>query len=125
MTDINRDGDGSKSPSSPLTQRRLDLLAAGFTPIPAKGKTTHLSGWTQKNITVDEVVSWESTLPDHYNTGVSTSTTPFLDIDVLNAEAAAPAKHRSARSRSRCNSPSGKSPYCSRPLTVRLRRSNS
>ena len=88
MTDINRDGDGSKSPSSPLTQRRLDLLAAGFTPIPAKGKTTHLSGWTQKNITVDEVVSWESTLPDHYNTGVSTSTTPFLDIDVLNAEAA-------------------------------------
>jgi hypothetical protein len=88
MTDINRGNDGSKSPSSPQTQKRLDLLAAGFAPIPARGKSTNLVGWTQKNITVDEITSWKTAHADHSSTGVRTKTTPTLDVDVLNAEAA-------------------------------------
>src|SRR5262249_6726402 len=78
--------DGSELPLP--TEKRLDLLAAGFTPIPARGKATLLEGGTQKTVTVDEVATWWNVLPHRLSHGMSTSTAPTFDVDVLNAEAA-------------------------------------
>jgi hypothetical protein len=84
-----KNADGSKPQFSPLTQRRLDLLARGFTPTPVMGKRPLMDGWQKKkNPTPDEVAAWEGAHPTWRNTGVVTQITPFIDIDILKAEAA-------------------------------------
>src|SRR5262249_15608466 len=82
----NLDTDQSKSP---LTQLRLDLLTRGFTPTPVAGKRPLMDGWQEKtNPTTDEVAAWEHAHPSWRNTGAVTWNTPFIDVDVLKAEAA-------------------------------------
>ena len=86
MSDPNGASPGSPSQLSPLTQRRLDLLARGFTPTPVMGKRPLTDGWQEKiNPTSDEVAAWERDYPHCRNTGIVS--TPFLDLDILKAEA--------------------------------------
>jgi hypothetical protein len=73
-----------------LTQRRLDLLARGFTPTPVDGKIPPMPGWQKKtNPTLDEVAAWERGYPHCRNTGVVCGRVGALDVDILRAEAAA------------------------------------
>jgi putative DNA primase/helicase len=78
---------------------RLALAAAGFIPIPLFGKAPPtfgknnsrkgLSGWQKLDTVTDEMLAlWERTWPDAVNTGILTRTTPALDLDILNEEAA-------------------------------------
>jgi len=78
---------------------RLALAAAGFIPIPLFGKAPPtfgknnsrkgLSGWQKLGTVTDEMLAlWERTWPDAVNTGILTRTTPALDLDILNEEAA-------------------------------------
>jgi hypothetical protein len=75
--------------TSALTQVRLALLAAGFTPTPVDGKIPPMPGWQEKlNPTVEEVASWERGYPHCRNTGILTRDTGTFDIDILKPEAA-------------------------------------
>jgi hypothetical protein len=68
--------------------RRLALKAAGFSPIPDDGKECHLIGWpTKTNVSDAEIIGWQS-IPASRNTGLIAKTTPALDIDILNPDAA-------------------------------------
>ena len=69
---------------------RRRLLATGFCPTPCAGKAPVLKGW-QKIIepTLLEIEHWSRTAPAATNTGILTRTTPALDIDILDPEAAA------------------------------------
>ena len=71
------------------TELRLALRAAGHAPVPAYGKAVYLPEWTAKGAaSAEEVASWAVDHPEWGNTGVLCSTTPTLDIDLRNPEAA-------------------------------------
>ena len=71
------------------TELRLALRAAGHAPVPACGKAVYLPEWTAKGAaSAEEVASWAVDHPEWSNTGVLCSTTPTLDIDLRNPEAA-------------------------------------
>ena len=82
-----------------VTDRRLELLANGYAPIPLYGKeppiygrnNQHkgLTGWQAlSTVTAEQIKLWERTWPDAANTGMLTRFTPTLDIDILNPDAA-------------------------------------
>src|SRR5262245_53864839 len=74
---------------SSTTELRLLLCSTGWSPIPAKGKTTTLAGWPEKiTAAPEEITGWEDDYSDHPNTGLVTKTTPSLDVDILHGEAA-------------------------------------
>ena len=84
--------------SSPTTVRR-QLRDAGYCPIPLYGKEPPvygkntkrhgLAGWqTLHRVTPQQIELWGKTWPDALNTGILTRTTPALDLDILNEEAA-------------------------------------
>ena len=74
---------------SPLTKHRLDLQAAGFSPIPAVGKETKVPGWqTMEAVSARGIERWEKKHSDHLSTGLLAGPTPGLDIDILNERAA-------------------------------------
>jgi hypothetical protein len=78
---------------------RLALCTNGYTPVPLFGKAPPAYGKNNKrkglgdwqrldNVTPAQVEMWGKTWPDAGNTGFLTRTTPTLDLDVLNEEAA-------------------------------------
>src|SRR5262245_31111968 len=81
-----------------VRERRLQLVAAGYVPVPLFGKvppsygknTTSrgLSGWQNlHDITAEQVDMWARTWPDAHNTGCLTRLMPALDLDILNEDA--------------------------------------
>jgi Family of unknown function (DUF5906)/Bifunctional DNA primase/polymerase, N-terminal len=78
---------------------RLQLLQAGYSPIPLYGKEPPiygrnnskkgLAGWQNLNgVTREQIEMWGRTWPDAHNTGILTRLMPTLDADILNEEAA-------------------------------------
>jgi hypothetical protein len=77
------------SPQTPAEVRR-QLLGAGFSPLPLNGKAPVIDAWQKRHDTTDhEIEFWSRTRPAATNTGILTSLTPTLDVDLLNPEAAA------------------------------------
>ena len=69
---------------------RCALLAAGFSPIPLRGKKPAFDEWQKKFETNDaEIQLWGSMWPDATNTGILTKFTPAIDIDIMVPDAAA------------------------------------
>lgn len=69
---------------------RLKLLYAGFSPIPLIGKQPVLKTWQKHNgVSELEIASWSKRYPLATNTGILTALAPALDVDILDAEAAA------------------------------------
>ena len=68
---------------------RQALADAGFSPIPCQGKRPPMEGWEKKLITNPaEIVMWARLFPNADNAGILTRTTPTIDSDILNPEAA-------------------------------------
>jgi RecA-family ATPase len=71
------------------TERRQQLRAAGFSPMPLQGKQPVLMAWQERFVVNDEEIAlWEKLYPYAVNTGILCRLTPCLDIDVLNPDAA-------------------------------------
>jgi 8-oxo-dGTP pyrophosphatase MutT (NUDIX family) len=64
------------------------VLANGYRPIPVNGKIPHIAGWQDLAATPDVIKYWSDRYPDHTNTSLLTRTTPTLDVDVMDPEAA-------------------------------------
>jgi hypothetical protein len=80
-----------------VTELRLRLRAAGFSPLPVEGKAPHMSGWAEKFETSDEEIRlWPKTWHLATNTGILAKFTPGADIDIMD-EAAANAVEALAR----------------------------
>jgi hypothetical protein len=72
-----------------LTALRLQLRTHGYSPLPLEGKIPAPKAWQQKlNTTPEEITLWEKSYHLAGNTGLLTHTTPALDIDILDEEAA-------------------------------------
>jgi Bifunctional DNA primase/polymerase, N-terminal/Family of unknown function (DUF5906) len=73
--------------SNTTTDLRLQLLNAGYTPVPCQGKKVHLLEWTTVAIDMAEIERWEK--KQHWdNTGIRTQYTPAFDIDITDEAAA-------------------------------------
>jgi Bifunctional DNA primase/polymerase, N-terminal len=72
---------------SPQAVRR-QLLQNGYVPIPTRGKIPALNGWQHVVATEHEISEWESSCRNARDTGILTRTTPAVDIDILDPEAA-------------------------------------
>jgi len=71
------------------TERRLQLRAAGFAPLPLTGKAPPILGWPEKaDASEDEIRTWACRYSNAPNTGIITKATPAFDIDILNQLAA-------------------------------------
>jgi hypothetical protein len=72
------------------TERRKQLRAAGFAPIPVLGKIPPITKWETKTETNDgEIDIWAKTFPHAKSTGLLTRMMPTLDVDIKNPDAAA------------------------------------
>jgi RecA-family ATPase len=65
-----------------VTAKRKNLLAAGYRVIPTSGKRPFLDGWENINATDADIDDWARQYADALNTGIITSRTPGVDIDV-------------------------------------------
>jgi putative DNA primase/helicase len=73
-----------------LTQTRLQLREAGYSPIPVCGKIPKVPGWNEKHhVDIAEIEGWPNRYSDHTNTGLLTQRMPTFDIDILDDAAAA------------------------------------
>jgi hypothetical protein len=73
------------------TELRLELRAAGFSPIPVMGKNPGFVGWQEKtDASVEEIKSWATAgfFRPRRSTGILCKRTPFADIDVRDEAAA-------------------------------------
>jgi hypothetical protein len=81
-----------------VRERRLQLITAGYTPVPLFGKVPPsygknnakkgLAGWQNlQEVTVEQVEMWSRTWPDARNTGCLCRSMPALDLDILNEDA--------------------------------------
>jgi AAA domain/Bifunctional DNA primase/polymerase, N-terminal len=71
------------------TALRHQLLAAGFCPLPLRGKKPFQEHWQKRTEpSRGDIDNWWLHWPDAVNTGLLTRLMPTLDIDVLNPEAA-------------------------------------
>jgi Bifunctional DNA primase/polymerase, N-terminal/Primase C terminal 1 (PriCT-1) len=72
-----------------VTDLRLALRAAGYSPIPVQGKRPLMDNWQTKGSADDiEISSWSKQFPHLSNTGLLTERMPTLDADIKHAEAA-------------------------------------
>ena len=72
------------------TSIRCALLAAGFSPLPLRGKKPAFDEWQKKLETnAGEIQLWGSVWSDAKNTGILTKFTPAIDIDIMVPDAAA------------------------------------
>lgn len=72
---------------------RRRLRAAGFAPIPVNGKKPRLNDWQKlTDATAHDIDQWDRTRPVETNTGVLNARNPFIDLDVLNPDAASAAE---------------------------------
>jgi putative DNA primase/helicase len=77
-----------------VTDLRLKLRAAGFSPTPVNGKAAVLNGWQNKHdVNNDEIKLWDNLFPHASGTGILTQHTPVFDIDISNEEAAEAVEH--------------------------------
>jgi hypothetical protein len=81
--------------SSAKRSKRKDLLAlrlalknAGYEPLPIKGKSPPMEGWSQIEASDDVIRSWQQDWPAAVSTGILTKANPAFDIDILNEPAA-------------------------------------
>jgi hypothetical protein len=75
--------------ASETTSRRRALAKAGFAVIPSIGKRPAFDGWQNKHAaTLDEIEGWEQEYPQAENTSILTRTTPALDVDIFQRDAA-------------------------------------
>ena len=65
-----------------ISAYRKSLLAAGYSPVPVKGKKVHLEDWTNIRATNAIIDTWAITRADHLSTGILCFNAPFIDIDV-------------------------------------------
>jgi putative DNA primase/helicase len=73
-----------------ITQSRLQLREAGYSPIPVRGKAVTMHAWqTKREIDRAEIERWTKDFPDDQNTGLLTWNMPTLDVDILDERAAA------------------------------------
>ena len=73
-----------------VTAIRQQLLRHGYSPLPLNGKAPTPKGWQQKLETNPaEIDLWGTMWPNAVNTGILCRFTPCLDIDILDADAAA------------------------------------
>jgi hypothetical protein len=71
------------------TALRHQLLAAGFCPLPLRGKAPFQKDWQKRTEpSPADIDNWALHYPDALNTGSLTRKMPTLDIDILNPEAA-------------------------------------
>jgi hypothetical protein len=71
------------------TTFRLQLVRAGYVPVPLHGKIPPNKRWEQTdNVTPEMLAMWAKTWPDAGNTGALTRAMPTLDIDITNEAAA-------------------------------------
>jgi hypothetical protein len=71
------------------TQRRQQLRANGYMPIPLFGKAPPLKEWQKLTvISADMIRLWELSWPDATSTGTLTAHCPALDLDILHEPAA-------------------------------------
>ena len=69
---------------------RCALLAAGFSPLPLRGKKPAFDEWQKKLETNDEEIQlWNLIYANATNTGILTKFTPAIDIDIMVPDAAA------------------------------------
>jgi hypothetical protein len=71
------------------TAYRKRLLRAGYRPLPVNGKEPPIKGWQDIAATDKIIDSWATQYDEATNTGVLTRTTPTIDIDITNPDAAA------------------------------------
>lgn len=72
-----------------ITKLRLSLQAAGFSPLPALGKKVLLSEWSAMTcVTPEQIALWDTEFPAYQNTSLLCRSTPFLDSDITQADAA-------------------------------------
>jgi RecA-family ATPase len=76
---------------TPVSELRLALKAAGFSPIPCNGKRPLLAEWpTKDDASTDDIAYWERAAARlGTNTGILTAKTPAIDADIMHPEAAA------------------------------------
>jgi hypothetical protein len=71
------------------TALRTRLLKAGYSPLPIMGKRPPFDSWQNKHDTnPGEIALWESLYKNAQSTGFLTRTTPTLDIDITDPDAA-------------------------------------
>jgi Bifunctional DNA primase/polymerase, N-terminal len=71
------------------TQRRLQLRANGYMPLPLYGKVPPVKQWQKLTvISRDMITLWNKVWPDAINTGALTRNTPSLDLDIMHEPAA-------------------------------------
>lgn len=61
---------------------RQGLLAAGYVPLPAKGKAVLLKAWSRVKVTTEEVERWSREMSWLPNTGIRCDNLVAIDIDV-------------------------------------------
>ena len=78
---------------------RLQLVQAGYLPIPLHGKIPPQREWQKtESVTPAMLTMWDKSWPDALNTGVLCRTTPTLDVDITD-EAATEAIEQFVRDR--------------------------
>jgi Bifunctional DNA primase/polymerase, N-terminal len=70
------------------TEVRIKTLHTGHWPLAAINKVPVMTGWPDFIPTDADIYRWAQVWPDAQNTGVNNKKTPFIDVDVRNAEAA-------------------------------------
>jgi RecA-family ATPase len=71
------------------SEQRLQLLRAGFNPLPLSGKLPVLREWQKRQDTSEgDIDIWAKVHASAVNTGILTRSVPCLDIDILNQDAA-------------------------------------
>jgi hypothetical protein len=74
---------------SNASEQRLQLLRAGFSPLPLSGKLPVLKEWQKRQDTSEgDIEIWAKLHADATNTGILTKSCPALDIDILSQDAA-------------------------------------
>ena len=67
---------------------RQALLKNGYEPIPLNGKIPVLEAWQHSRPAPEDIVAWETSLPNATDTEILTHHTPAVDNDVLDQEVA-------------------------------------
>jgi hypothetical protein len=66
------------------TQRRLQLRARGYMPIPLFGKIPPMKAWQELTVISTAMIElWSKIWPDAVNTGALTRNMPTLDLDIM------------------------------------------
>jgi hypothetical protein len=65
-----------------VTELRIKLKAAGYSPIPLVGKIPPSAGWPTMADSEDAITTWPAKYPWAVNTGIKTRITPAIDVDI-------------------------------------------